>query len=74
MNIFKLTIKQTVEDRQPSSVKKVCADAQSGILQLQDNKRELAKAALSGEGAKNVMKLTMNDIMSKKLGFIVNGT
>lgn len=31
-------------------------------LQLQNNKRELAKAALSGEATKN-MKLTMNDIM-----------
>jgi len=35
-----------------------------GILALQSNKRELAKAALSGESAKNLMKLTLNDIMS----------
>ncbi|KAK4687668.1 hypothetical protein P7C73_g2453, partial [Tremellales sp. Uapishka_1] len=48
VNIFKLTIAETVEDR---------------ILALQNNKRELAKAALSGEGVKN-MKLTMNDLMA----------
>ncbi|WWC58824.1 uncharacterized protein I303_101368 [Kwoniella dejecticola CBS 10117] len=48
VNIFKLTIEETVEDR---------------ILALQNNKRELASAALSGQGAKGVMKLTMNDIM-----------
>lgn len=36
----------------------------SGILALQSNKRELARAALSGEGSKNLMKLTLNDIMS----------
>ncbi|WWC66176.1 uncharacterized protein I206_100077 [Kwoniella pini CBS 10737] len=48
VNIFKLTIEETVEDR---------------ILALQNNKRELANAALSGEGAKGIMKLTMNDIM-----------
>lgn len=34
-----------------------------GILTLQDNKRELAKAALSGEARQNVMKLTLNDII-----------
>nr|XP_019049476.1 hypothetical protein I302_03265 [Kwoniella bestiolae CBS 10118]OCF28406.1 hypothetical protein I302_03265 [Kwoniella bestiolae CBS 10118] len=48
VNIFKLTIDETVEDR---------------ILELQNVKRELANAALSGDGAKGVMKLTMNDIM-----------
>ncbi|WRT64369.1 uncharacterized protein IL334_001301 [Kwoniella shivajii] len=48
VNIFKLTIQETVEDR---------------ILALQNNKRELANAALSGDGAKGLMKLTMNDIM-----------
>ncbi|WVQ97656.1 hypothetical protein IAU59_004770 [Kwoniella sp. CBS 9459] len=48
VNIFKLTIEETVEDR---------------ILTLQNNKRELANAALSGNGAKGLMKLTMNDIM-----------
>ncbi|WWD17666.1 hypothetical protein CI109_102107 [Kwoniella shandongensis] len=47
VNIFKLTISETVEDR---------------ILALQNNKRELATAALSGQ-AKGNMKLTMNDIM-----------
>ena len=35
-----------------------------GILALQGNKRELAKAALSGESSTNLMKLTLNDIMS----------
>jgi hypothetical protein len=34
-----------------------------GILTLQDNKRELAKAALSGEARQDVMKLTLNDII-----------
>ncbi|WVQ61960.1 uncharacterized protein L199_000093 [Kwoniella botswanensis] len=48
VNIFKLTISETVEDR---------------ILELQNAKRELANAALSGTGANGVMKLTMNDIM-----------
>ncbi|RXK39749.1 hypothetical protein M231_02942 [Tremella mesenterica] len=47
VNIYKLTIEETVEKR---------------ILELQDSKRELAKAALSGEGAKN-LKLTLNDLM-----------
>ena len=37
----------------------------TGILALQEQKRELAKAALSGKGAKNIMKLTMDDIMSE---------
>ena len=36
-----------------------------GILALQDAKRELARAALSGEGARNVMKLTLNDLMGE---------
>nr|WVH01933.1 SNF2 family N-terminal domain [Naematelia aurantialba] len=49
VNIYKLTIEATVEDR---------------ILTLQESKRELAKAALSGEGAKNIMKLTLNDIVN----------
>ena len=35
-----------------------------GILALQDAKRELAKAALSGN-AKNLTKLTLADIMGK---------
>ncbi|GFZ45489.1 Hydrolase acting on acid anhydrides to facilitate cellular and subcellular movement [Saitozyma sp. JCM 24511] len=48
VNIYKLTVEGTVEDR---------------ILTLQDNKRELAKAALSGEARQNVMKLTLNDII-----------
>ncbi|KAK8866127.1 hypothetical protein IAR55_001278 [Kwoniella newhampshirensis] len=47
VNIFKLTIDDSVEDR---------------ILALQNNKRELANAALSGQ-AKGNMKLTMTDIM-----------
>ncbi|CAK9784152.1 unnamed protein product [Cutaneotrichosporon oleaginosum] len=47
VNIYKLTIPETVEDR---------------ILALQNQKRELAEAALSGTGVKN-MKLTMGDIM-----------
>jgi hypothetical protein len=36
----------------------------TGILALQDAKRELAKAALSGN-AKNLTKLTLADIMGK---------
>ncbi|KAK1925490.1 SNF2 family N-terminal domain-containing protein [Papiliotrema laurentii] len=48
VNIYKLTIGETVEDR---------------ILKLQEQKRELAKAALSGD-AKNLTKLTLNDIMA----------
>ncbi|RSH87961.1 uncharacterized protein EHS24_000484 [Apiotrichum porosum] len=47
VNIHKLTIGQTVEDR---------------ILALQTQKRELAQAALNGSSVKN-MKLTMADIM-----------
>ncbi|GMK57535.1 hypothetical protein CspeluHIS016_0403690 [Cutaneotrichosporon spelunceum] len=47
VNIYKLTISATIEDR---------------ILTLQTQKRELAEAALSGTGVKN-MKLTMSDIM-----------
>jgi hypothetical protein len=35
-----------------------------GILKLQEQKRELAKAALSGD-AKNLTKLTLNDIMGQ---------
>lgn len=49
VNIHKLTIGQTVEDR---------------ILALQTQKRELAQAALNGSSVKN-MKLTMADIMSE---------
>lgn len=48
VNIWKLTIEETVEDR---------------ILILQNSKRELANAALSGQTGKGVMKLTMDDIM-----------
>ncbi|WVQ77121.1 hypothetical protein IAR50_006804 [Cryptococcus sp. DSM 104548] len=48
VNIYKLTIEETVEDR---------------ILALQNNKRELATAALSGQAGKGLMKLTMDDIM-----------
>ncbi|KAJ9112340.1 hypothetical protein QFC19_000760 [Naganishia cerealis] len=47
VNIFKLTIHESVEDR---------------ILTLQNAKRELAAAALSGQGTKN-MKLTLNDMI-----------
>ncbi|KAL1413004.1 hypothetical protein Q8F55_000753 [Vanrija albida] len=47
VHIHKLTIADTVENR---------------ILQLQDSKRELAAAALSGTGVKN-MKLSMADIL-----------
>ncbi|KAJ9105493.1 hypothetical protein QFC21_001864 [Naganishia friedmannii] len=49
VNIFKLTIHESVEDR---------------ILLLQNMKRELAAAALSGQGAKN-MKLTLNDMIGR---------
>ncbi|KAJ6502104.1 SNF2 family DNA-dependent ATPase [Mycena sanguinolenta] len=48
VNIFKLKIDNTVEDR---------------ILQLQDKKRELAHAALSGDKIKN-MKLGMEDLLA----------
>ncbi|ODO05828.1 hypothetical protein I350_04889 [Cryptococcus amylolentus CBS 6273] len=48
VNIYKLTIEETVEDR---------------ILALQNNKRELSNAALSGQAGKGLMKLTMDDIM-----------
>lgn len=48
VNIFKLTIEKTVEER---------------ILQLQDSKRQLAAAALSGDKLKN-MKLGMDDLMA----------
>ncbi|KAJ7481191.1 SNF2 family DNA-dependent ATPase [Mycena galericulata] len=48
VNIFKLKIDDTVEDR---------------ILALQDKKRELARAALSGDKIKN-MKLGMDDLLA----------
>jgi SNF2 family DNA or RNA helicase len=48
VNIFKLTIPETVEER---------------ILELQGKKRELTKAALSGEKMKN-MKLGMDDLLA----------
>ncbi|KAJ7632980.1 SNF2 family N-terminal domain-containing protein [Roridomyces roridus] len=48
VNIFKLKIDATVEDR---------------ILDLQEKKRELAKAALSGDKIKN-MKLGMEDLLA----------
>ncbi|KAF8452372.1 SNF2 family N-terminal domain-containing protein [Boletus edulis BED1] len=48
VNIYKLMIPDTVETR---------------ILQLQDTKRELAKAALSGDKIKN-MKLGMDDLLA----------
>ncbi|KAJ7766803.1 SNF2 family DNA-dependent ATPase [Mycena metata] len=48
VNIFKLKIDNTVEDR---------------ILALQDKKREMARAALSGDKIKN-MKLGMDDLLA----------
>jgi len=48
VNIFKLKIDNTVEDR---------------ILELQDKKRELARAALSGDKLKN-MRLGMDDLLA----------
>ncbi|KAG8707479.1 hypothetical protein FRC08_000478, partial [Ceratobasidium sp. 394] len=48
VNIYKLTIAETVEDR---------------ILKLQDTKRDLAKAALSGDKLSN-NRLRLEDIMS----------
>jgi hypothetical protein len=36
-----------------------------GILKLQDSKRDLAKAALSGDAVKNATALTLNDLLSK---------
>ncbi|KAI4730340.1 hypothetical protein E4T49_01914 [Aureobasidium sp. EXF-10728] len=47
VHVFKLTVGNTVEER---------------IIELQEKKRELAKAAI--EGGKAVAKLTMKDIMS----------
>lgn len=43
-----------------------------GILILQNSKRELANAALSGQTGKGVMKLTMDDIMSMFLVLLVD--
>ncbi len=48
VNIYKLTVGNTVEDR---------------ILQLQDKKRELAAAALTGDKLKN-SKLGLDDLMA----------
>lgn len=66
VKIYKLTIDETVEDRKPCG----CINTSypelitlPGILELQNQKRELARAALSGEGAKNIAKLSLNDIM-----------
>jgi hypothetical protein len=60
VNIYKLTVEGTVEDREP---RRSPAD-RAGILTLQDSKRGLAKAALSGDAVKNATALTLNDIMS----------
>ena len=48
MNIYKLTIERTVEER---------------ILHLQEKKRELADATLSGDKLKNA-RLGLDDLMS----------
>ena len=48
VNIYKLTIERTVEER---------------ILALQEKKRELTKAALSGEHVKG-LKLGMDDLLA----------
>lgn len=48
VNIYKLTIENTVEER---------------ILTLQNNKRALATAALSGDKVKN-LKLGLEDLMA----------
>lgn len=48
VNIYKLTVEKTVEER---------------ILALQEKKRELAAAALSGDKIKN-SKLAMDDLMA----------
>lgn len=63
VNIYKLTVKDTVEDREsgPRTFSYI-----SGILALQEQKRELAKAALSGKAAKNITKLTLNDLMGER--------
>ncbi|KAL4076720.1 SNF2 family N-terminal domain-containing protein [Scleroderma yunnanense] len=53
VNIYKLMIPETVETR---------------ILQLQDTKRQLAAAALSGDKMKN-MKLKMDDLLALFRGF-----
>lgn len=50
VNIFKLIVDRTVEDR---------------ILALQETKRQLAQAALSGNAAGNFAKLTMADMLSE---------
>ena len=64
VNIYKLCVQETVEDRGLT-----CASRETllipGILALQDQKRQLANAALSGEGAKKLMKLGLNDLMGE---------
>jgi len=49
VKVYRITIRDSVEER---------------ILQLQEKKRELAKAAIDGGGMKGGAKLTMSDIMS----------
>ncbi|KIW96196.1 uncharacterized protein Z519_03264 [Cladophialophora bantiana CBS 173.52] len=48
VKVFKITIKGTVEGR---------------ILDLQEKKRELAKATIEGQGKKGAMKLSMQDML-----------
>lgn len=64
VNIFKLTVKETVEDRKITSRLRGYG-LSAGILALQEQKRELASAALSGKAARNITKLTLNDLMGK---------
>ena len=66
VNIFKLTIEATVEDREQvfNESTECHAKLSLGILELQEKKRELAQNALSGNIGKN-MKLTMSDIMGE---------
>lgn len=48
-----------MSDTQPSSL------IPAGILALQEQKRELAQAALSGKSVRNISKLTLNDLMGE---------
>jgi hypothetical protein len=73
VNIYKLTVSNTVEDRMSYSFGRIWS-SQVGILALQDTKRELARAALSGEGAKNFSKLNMNELLGGSLSYYLLGS
>lgn len=62
MYIHKLTVPSTVEDRQ-SSLDQMGGAQNTGILALQESKRQLAQAALSGGKVDKKMKLTLEDML-----------